>query len=307
MPKATYTLAQFLAEHPDDDACLQKLFNKRFGHLTCCPNCGVIDAKFSRIKKRRCFACEECRYQIYPAAGTIYHRSTTSLWKWFLAVYYMSTTKNGMAARELHRHIGGSYKTAWRMKHQIRKVMKQDITQLSGIVEADEAYIGGRRRSSNRFSNKTPLLGVVERQGSARVLVTDHASASTAMPFLYKNVMKGSVLHTDESGIYNRASRIYDHHKVKHSDYEFVREDDYTNTIEGFWGLLKPSWKGTYRWVSKKYMQSYVDEFVWRYNHRDEDTLFHLLWELATHSIKPTSRPSPAAASFSSPLHQSSQ
>ena len=166
------------------------------------------------------------------------------------------------------------------MAHKIRIAMSLDENKpLSGIVEADEAYIGGRRRSSNRFSNKTPLLGVVERGGRVIIEVTDHASATTAMSFLYRNVTQGSTLNTDESRIYNRAPKTYTHTTVRHGTYEFVREDAYTNTIEGVWGLLKPSWSGTHRSVSRKYMQFYASEFVWRYNRRKEPQLFPLLLE----------------------------
>lgn len=279
MPKAKeYSLAQFNAEFPDDDACLDFLFKQRFAGVPCCPKCGVVAAKFYRVLGRRCYACMHCRHQLYPTAGTVMHRSTTSLKVWFTAIYLIAVSKNNVSALELQRHLGVTYKCAWAMAHRIRiAMMEGETSPLTGIVEADEAYIGGRRRSSNRFKNKTPLLGVVERGGRVRIEVADSATATTAMPFLKANVAVGSVLHTDESGIYNRAHRIYNHHKVKHSDYEFVRESDYTNTIEGVWGLLKPAWRGTHRSVSRQYMQFYANEFVWKYNRRDEPQLYPLL------------------------------
>jgi len=281
-----YSLARFNAEFPDDDACLEFLFKQRFANIPHCPRCGVVAAEFYRVQGRTCYACVHCRHQLYPTAGTVMHGSRTSLKTWFTAIYLLSVSKNDVSALELKRHLAVTYKCAWSMGHRIRIAMGLDNDGLlSGIVEADEAYIGGRRRSSNRYSNKTPLLGVVERGGRVRIEVTDHASATTAIPFLKANVAKGSVLHTDESGIYNRAYQTYNHHKVRHSSYEFVRGDDYTNTIEGVWGLLKPSWNGTHRSVSKKYMQFYANEFVWRYNRRKEPQLYPLLLEVVAQPL----------------------
>jgi transposase len=280
-----YTLAQFAAEYPNDDACLDALFKKRYGNITCCPNCGVVGAEFYRVKNRKCYACVHCRYQLYPAAGTIFHKSSTPLTVWFSAMYLFSLSKNGVSAAEIQRFTGTTYKTAWRMARQIRIAMKQDTALLAGVCEADEAYVGGRRRSSNRFSNKTPLLGVVERSGNVRVMVSDVASARRVTDFLSATVKMGATLNTDESLLYIRASKVYKRVAVKHSRYEFVRGDAYTNTIEGFWGLLKPSLNGTHRWVSKKHLQFYVNEFVWKYNHRKQPQLYPLLVEAAAQPV----------------------
>jgi transposase len=279
MPKAKYTLDQFNSEFPDDDACLDYLFRQRYANLICCPRCGVVAAEFVRVNNRKCYACVHCRHQLYPMAGTIFHRSTTPLRKWFTAIYLFSVSKNGVAATELERHLGLTHKCAWRMAKQIRSAMKQDDVLLEGTVEADEAYYGGRRRTSNWHKYKVPILGVVERHGRAKVKVVDHASATTAIPFLKANVAPNSLLQTDESRIYNRAKRDFIHHSVKHGAYEFVRDTDYTNTIEGFWGLLKPTLNGTHRAVSRKYLQLYVNEAVWRYNRRQQPVLCSSLLE----------------------------
>jgi transposase len=277
-----YTITQFLQDYPNEDACLDELFRNAYGEMPFCPKCGVVSPKYHKVKKRKSYACQDCGNQIYPLAGTIFAYSKTSLVLWFYALYLFSTSRNGVAARELQRQLGVTYKTAWRMARQIRLLMGQDTEKLSGIVEADEAYIGGRRRSSNRYSNKTPLLGVVERKGRVRVVATDHASASTAIPFLRGNVEQGATLNTDESRIYSRAKRYFEHDTVQHGTYEFVRDDTYTNSIEGFWGLLKPSLTGTHRAVSKAYLQQYVNEHAWRYNHRKSDqSLYRLLIEEA--------------------------
>lgn len=212
-----YSLAQFMAKFPDDDTCLDFLFKQRYANINCCPKCGVVAAEFYRVQGRRCYACVHCRHQLYPTANTVMHRSKSSLKTWFTALYLLSVSKNNVSALELQRHLGVTYKCAWAMAHKIRIAMSLDENRpLSGIVEADEAYIGGRRRSSNRFSNKTPLLGVVERGGRVVIEVADHASATTAMSFLYRNVTKGSTLNTDESRIYHRAPQTYTHTTVRH-------------------------------------------------------------------------------------------
>lgn len=214
-------------------------------------------------------------------AGTIFHGSTTGLRKWFQALYLFSISRNGISSPELQRELDVTLKCAWRIGKKIREALKQGDEKLKGIVECDEAYIGGRRRSSNRYSNKVPLLGAVERGGRARVRVVDHASATTAMVFLFATIEKGSEVQSDESRIYNRARRLYDHHAVAHGAGEYVRGKDYTNNIEGLWGRFKPSLNGTHRSVSKKYLQLYVNEHVWKYNHRGQDLFPLMLYAVA--------------------------
>lgn len=213
--------------------------------------------------------------------GTIFERTTTPLTFWFFALYLFSVSKNGVSAMEIERQLGVSHQTAWRMANKIRSSMRQDTDFLKGVVEADEAYIGGRRRSSSRFTNKTPLLGVVERHGRVRVkALEDSPTSRDVTDFIASNVVVGSTMHTDESPLYHRLARVYARRSVNHSRFEFVSGDDYTNTIEGFWGLFKPYLNGTHRSVSKKWLQVYVNEAVWKYNHRREQ-LYPLLLSAA--------------------------
>ncbi len=263
-----YTIKQFNEEYPNDDACLDTIFKERYGDVTICPKCGVMDTKFYRVTGRKCYACEHCGYQLHPLAETIFHKSSTPLKSWFYAIYLFSVSKNGVSALELQRHIGVTYKTAHRMARQIRSLMTSN-TKISGNVEADETYMGGRiQKRENRLKNKTPILGVVERKGEVRAKVVDGANASTALPFLRANVEANSAIITDDSRIYKRLHREYPHESVNHSEYEYVRGIIHTNTIEGFWGQMKRSIDGTYHCVSPKYLQYYVNEFVFRYNLR---------------------------------------
>lgn len=265
-----YTFAQFKTEYPDDDACLEAVFQSRFGDLELCPSCGA-ETKFYRVKKRQCYACKWCSYQLFPLADTIFRKTTTSLWNWFYAIYLFGVSKNGVSAKELSRHLGVTYKTAWRMAKQIRLLMQQGSDMLGGhgqTVEADEMYVGGKSTRTKWHSEKTPVMGIVERYGNVKAAVVNNVDATMALPFLRSSVERGSTIHTDESRIYSRVKREFDHDFVNHSKKEYARAGVHTNTIEGFWGLVKPSLRGTYRAVSPKYLQSYVNEFVFRYNFR---------------------------------------
>jgi transposase len=265
-----YTFAQFKADYPDSDACLQAVFDARFGDLQYCPRCAA-ETKFYRVKKRQCFACMHCGHQLHPLADTIFRKTTTSLWDWFYAIYLFSVGKNGVSAKELERHLGVTYKTAWRMAKQIRLLMAQDGGQLTGIVEVDETYIGGRAKHDRKFANKTAVIGIVEREkgaGQVKAVATKQADASIALPFMRAAIKQGTAVHSDESRIYHRVKREFAHQVINHAKGEYAREGVTTNTIEGFWSQMKRSIDGTYHCVSPKYLQLYVDEFAFRYNHR---------------------------------------
>lgn len=263
-----YTFKDFKTEYPDDQACLVSVLENRFEGT--CPRCGVLGVKFHPITGRKGFVCSECDSHIYPLADTIFQKSSTSLWNWFYAIYLFSVAKNGVSAKELERHLGVTYKTAWRMAKQIRLLMEQNNDKLTGTVEVDETYIGGRRKMAQKFDNKTAIYGVTERGGQAKASVAyGGVNATTAIPFLKANVNLGSKVMSDESRIYNRVKRDFIHDYVTHSKEEYVRGDTHTNSIEGFWGNMKNAISGTYHCISPKYMQTYVNEFIFRYNYRE--------------------------------------
>ncbi len=265
-----YTKKQFEAEYPNDDACLEAVFQDRYGNLKVCPSCGVIDAKFYRVKKRQCYACEYCSYQLFPLANTIFRKTTTPLTDWFYAVYLFSTHKNGISAKTLERELGVTYKTAWRMCKHIGLLMQQENEQLIGEVEADETYIGGRHRGKRTGpADKEPVFGIVERNGRVMAKHVKSTGARVLIPLIEANVSPDNAIMTDQYGSYKSlVRRGYNHTTVNHSTLEYVRGNAHTNTIEGFWSQLKRSIDGTYHAVSPKYLQSYVDEFVFRYNFR---------------------------------------
>lgn len=284
MTPVRYTLKQFKEQFPDGDACLQAVFDNRFGNLQCCPKCGVVGAKFYRVRKRPCYACAHCGHQLHPLANTIFRKSSTSLWSWFYVIYLFSISKNGVSAKEVERAIGCTYKTAWRMCRQIRLLMTQDQEQLTGIVEADETYIGGRRRQSQAYDNKTPVVGIVEKRGRMKAITLNRkAGDHNVMPFLIKNIRPLSVLHTDKSAIYRNAYKDgFKHRSVDHGVGHYVENGISTNCIESFWSQLKRSINGTFHSVSPKYLQQYVNQFVFLYNHRAEAACPILLERAAT-------------------------
>jgi transposase-like protein len=264
-----YTVKQFKAEYPDDRACLKAVLDNRYGKT--CPRCGVVGVKFHPITGRKGFVCSECDRHIYPLADTIFRKSETSLWNWFYAIYLFSVAKNGVSAKELERHLGVTYKTAWRMAKQIRLLMAQETGKFMGIVEVDETYMGGRRKIDNYHDNKTPIVGIAEKRGMVKATtLSSQAKAINVMPYVKANVERLSVLHTDKSRIYMHANLDYKHRSVDHGEHTYVKNGIHTNNLEGFWSQLKRSINGTYHVVSPKYLPNYVDEFVFRYNHRHE-------------------------------------
>lgn len=279
MKSTKYTIKQLRAEFPDDDSCLDFIFRVRFQNVVCekCEH----ENSYYRVKERKCYACSFCGTQIHPTAGTIFHKSSTKLTDWFYALFLFSSARNGVSATELQRQLGVTYKCAWRMAHQIRSLMTQGKDPLDGTVEMDETYVGGRRRNGKRGrgTDKAAVAGIVQRGGNVRVQHVDNVKGSTLLPMLRQNVRLGSVVMTDEFPVYNRVAKNgYLHEYVQHGIQEYVRGNAHTNTIEGFWSQVKRSISGTHHAVSKKYLQSYLNEFVYRYNHRDSEIpMFHLL------------------------------
>jgi transposase len=270
----TYT--QFMTAFPDNDACVEYLRQKFFPDGSACPKCGK-DTKFHRIKSRAAYSCQFCGGQVYPTAGTIFHKSSTSLQLWFWAIFLMSSTRCGISAKQLEREIGVSYPTAHRMFKQIRSLLSDDDGDpLSGEVEMDETYVGGKPRVGDkmtrqeRYERKVPVWAAVERGGQVRAKVLPHASIPLTRPKVRKFVLPASMVFTDESTLYDSLHRDGYHHKrIKHSAQVYVEGDVTTNAVEGFFGLFKNGVRGVYHAVSEKYLQGYVDEYAFRYNRRD--------------------------------------
>lgn len=278
-----YTFKQFQADYPTDRACLDKIMEEQCGGREfICPACKV-PSKFHQMTKRRAYACDRCGHHIYPCVGTIFEKSRTKLTHWFFAMYLITSTRHGVAAKELQRQIGCTYKTAWRMAHELRKLMAQadNHRTLSGHVEIDETVIGGyRKRQETRAkgSNKTIVLGMKEREGIVRAAPIKNVKQSTLMPLVVNNVDIGSTISTDEWTGYSMLEFAYDHGRVVHSAKEYVNGKHHVNSLEGHWSLLKRSIRGTHVHVSAKHLWKYVSEFSYRHNMRKcHYAMFHQL------------------------------
>jgi len=271
------TVQQFFKRFPDDDACLDHLMKVRYGETLDCPKC----AKFNRLANVPAYACSWCGHHIHPMQGTPFARTHTALQKWFYAMYLFTTSRHGVPAKELQRQLGVTYKTAWRMGHEIRKYMAEvdgdaPLGGTKAIVEADKAFIGGKDKRGH--DDKTVVLGMVERGGEVITRVVGGRGEWFVVPHIAANVVQGARIATDEArAFYNLADEGFRHGTVNHSAKEYVRGDVHTNTIESFWSRLKASIRGTHIHVSAHHLPKYLGEFEFRFNLRRSP---HLMFDL---------------------------
>lgn len=282
------TVRQFFARFPNDDACLQHIMEVRFGMRHDCQTCGV-EATFHKLTNRKAYSCSQCGAHLYPCAGTIFQDSRTPLTLWFYAIYMFVTTRHGVSGKELQRQLGVTYKTAYRMGQQIRKLMgKADsIPMMQGHIEMDEAYVGGRRPGAHGRGalGKTILFGIKERGGNIAVEVVPNVKKETLRAITLDAVSPWSIVSTDQFLGYNLLKHEgYVHGTVNHTKKEYARYDadmdvvHHVNNVESFWRLFKRSVASTHIHISAKHMQKYVDEFTFRSNHRRmQNAMFDLL------------------------------
>lgn len=267
-----YGLKQLRKDFPTDRACLEFAFDTL--HSREC-SCGGV---YAPVKGRKQFYCSKCRFQIAPLSGTIFHKSDTPLTLWWHALWVFSNAKSGVSAKEMERQLAVTYKTAWRMLSLIRKALKQD-GKLSGTVEMDTAYFGGRKNAGKDNENlseavkaKAVVMGAIERGGKARLMIVPDAKAKTHGDFLAEVVdPRGTRLMTDKTNRLDRVALGFNRLTVDHSKGEYARGDVYANTIDAFWSHIKRSITGTHKVVSKKHLQEYLDAFVFHRNNGDSD------------------------------------
>jgi transposase-like protein len=294
-----YSLFEFMRDFPDDAACLDWLWRSRFapdGQHAHCPKCDAERSfkRYSTSQQRQSWTCTACGHHIHPTAGTIFAKSSTSLHLWFYGVYLMTSTRCGISAKQLERELGVGYKTAWRMFHLIRALLAEDVTDLSGIVEVDETYVGGKPRFRIHGDNpraireakarKVTVQGMVERGGRIRVVANP---TSPLVGNVVEHVLPATTVYTDDAAHYTKLHKHgYNHSRIHHSQRVYVSGDVHTNTIEGFWSLVKRGIGGVYHAVSAKYLQMYLDEYAFRYNHRyDGKAMFAQVVERAASGI----------------------
>lgn len=263
-----------------DQICKQTIAQSRWsdGDVVC-PYCGGHHCHLCKDDR---YLCKHCNHKFNVTVGTIFENTKISLRKWFIAMYLISSHKKGIASHQLARDIKVTQKTAWFILQKVRTLYGQTVNELSGEVECDEAYIGGREKNKHESKKtegtqrrstktKTPVFGMIERGGKLVAKKVKNTQGNTLSPIIRQIVKPGSRIFTDEFiGYKSLYDSEYTHAIVHHNAKEFVVGDAYANSIEGFWGQLKRSIFGIYHFVSAKYLQRYVDEAVFRYNTRED-------------------------------------
>jgi transposase len=293
--EATYSVVEFMRDFPDDETCLVWLWNTRYNlgdDRAHCERCGEVRTfrRYVAKQQRQDWTCTACGLHVHPTAGTIFHKSSTSLRLWFYAMYLMTSTRCGISAKQLEREIGVTYKTAWRMFNLIRNelMVQDDDEPLSGTVEMDETYVGGKPRNADKATfgkngrsrqadaikwsheKKSPVFGMVERSGRIRAYVVPKKPQQVIMGHIADGVDAGAVINTDDARMYDRLAKIgFDHRVINHSEHVYVSGEIHTQTIDGFWSLVKRGISGTHHSVSPKWLQGYINEYVFRWNNRE--------------------------------------
>jgi transposase-like protein/IS1 family transposase len=292
-PKAVHqlTAAQFDGLFPDEDACAAYLVARRWPEGVCCPRCGNPGVYELKTRKWH-WQCEKCAadgYRFSHIVGTIFENTNKPLKDWFRVIHLMLTSKKGMSALQIYRFLGfGSYKTAWSMCHRVRVALaNEDFEKVAGIVEVDETFIGGKAKNRHKGGRdggvgpggptigKAIVAGAVRRKGSVVARVIANTKASTLTSFVNEAVStKVSLLCTDQWKGYMNLGSVFPHETVDHHNGHYVIGAVHTNTIEGFWSLIKRGMVGTFHKVAKKYLPLYVAEFQFRYNNRLNADIF---------------------------------
>lgn len=273
------SLIDLMQAFPTEQAAIDHFRSIRWGDGAFCPHCG--SDKIYHFSDNRTHKCGDCRKRFSIKVGTIFEDSKIPLVKWFMAIWMLTSHRKGIASTQLARDISVTQKTAWFMLHRLRCAAqtKSFNKPLSGTVEADETYVGGKEKNKHESKKlhagrgavgKTPVLGVKQRDGEVRFEKAEDLTGSTAKGMVRRNVEIGSVVMTDEARAYRGLEGDYSHFTVNHSAKEYVRDYVFhTNSIESAWALLKRQIIGIHHFVSPKHLQRYLDEMMFRQNRKD--------------------------------------
>jgi transposase-like protein len=268
----------------DPDKARRYLERTRWPDGPICPHCGSIGDHYAlkgKAHRPGLWKCHDCREQFSITVGTVFERSKVPLHLWLQAVYLLCSSKKGISSHQLHRTLGVTYKTAWFMSHRIREAMTNKPNGLlggnGGTVEADETFWGNnkpRKPSKGRgFDHKMKVFALVERGGPVRSFHVANVKAETLSGILRQNVAPDANLRTDEAAMYTKVGREFASHEVvSHSKMEYARGEVHTNTIEGYFSILKRGLIGTYHKCGEQHLQRYAHEFSFRYNNRAATT-----------------------------------
>jgi transposase-like protein len=275
MSKSTISTFQLFERFPDQETARTYLEGLLWPQGPRCPVCGLGERITTR--KGGFYRCNQCKEDFTVRTGTVMERSHIPLHKWVYAMYLVVTARKGISSMQLAKEIGVTQKSAWFMLGRLREACGSKFEKLRGIIEIDEAYVGGLAKNMHKYvrekkqiktgtHSKTAILGMRERGGRTKAQVIPNADQATLFPIIYKAVEAGSTIYTDEWKGYNGLGWSFTHETVNHRSGEYSRDDVTTNSIEAVWAVLKRGIYGTFHHVSEKHLARYVNEFTFRLN-----------------------------------------
>ena len=277
------SLEELFALFPDETAARQWFESVRWADGRYCPRCEGENTQHIQTERPAPYHCRDCRYFFSVKTGTAMQGSPIPLRKWAIAFYLMVTNLKGVSSMKLHRDLGITQKSAWYMMHRIREAWKAHEDVVTGPVEVDETYIGGKEKNKHWDKKlrrgrgpvgKAAVVGMKDRPTKrVQAEVVDYTDKETLQHFVTTRIQPGTQVYTDEFRSYRGLSDNYEHETIRHSIGEYVRGMVHTNGIESFWATLKRGYHGTYHKMSKKHLHRYVAEFAGRHNVRSLDTL----------------------------------